>query len=125
MAADGRDFTGTFETFDEVESGEDVILTFETEIRNQSDAEVFGATVRLENPDDFENALATWPAVEIARDESTSLTLEVTVPMRERDAWRTGAMPVLTVEYQDVDGVVYRRLVELGPGPVDAEEAQP
>jgi hypothetical protein len=125
LAADGRDFAGIFETSNEVESGEDVSLTFEVEIVNYSGADVLAATVRLENPFDPETALAEWTLVDITNGDRCALTAEVNVPAHEREIWRKGGMPRLIVEYDGADGITFHREVELARGLVIFEGGQP
>ncbi len=113
QAIDGRDFAGRYQTANEVESGEDVFLTFETELFNYSGGEILGATVRLENPFGAEEPYASWLEVNLPADDRVRLVTEATIPLREHDAWRQGAMPRLTVEWQDAEGLTRRMPVEL------------
>ena len=124
LAVDGRDFAGFYETSNELESGEEVGMTFKVEIVNHSGVDVLGATVQLENPLDPEIPLAAWASVDIAHRQRCALTAEVAVPPREREMWRKGRMPRLTVEYEDTAGVTRRGRVELTSGRVFLEGGQ-
>jgi len=121
----GRDFAGVYATSNEMEFGEDVSMTFEVEIANHSGADLLGAAVQLDNPLDPENPLATWASVEVAHKGRCGLIAEVSVPVHERDSWRKGRMPQLSVEYQNADGITFRRPVELIRGTVILERGQP
>ena len=112
-AIDGRDFAGIYQTTNEVELGESVSMTFTTGFVNYSGADIVGATVRLESPHDPESPYATFTAVDVAANAGVRLSQEITVPTREWDAWRDGAMPRLTVEYLDGEGNTHRRPAEL------------
>lgn len=112
LAADGRGFSGLYQTSNEAESGDEVTLTFDTRIDNRSGGDILDATVRLEDPFDCRNPYATWPSVDIANGASVILSAEVTVSMAELDAWRDGAAPLLVVEYLNELGETVRAGVD-------------
>jgi hypothetical protein len=112
LAEEGPKFPGIYETSNEVESEDEVTLTFETEIFNHSGGDILGATVRLDHPFDPSNPYSTWPEVVIVNGESVTLSAEVTVSTLELDAWRHGADPLLLVEYLDEFGETVRAKVK-------------
>ena len=121
-AVDGRDFAGFYEPKDPTESGDDVILTFKTEVFNYCGEDVLGATVELKSLVDPDEVYASFPAVEIADGNYVRLTQEVTVPSEEYDAWEEGAMPNLTIEFQDAEGNSRLSRVELARTVLGEEE---
>ena len=112
-AADGRDFIGLYEASDVTASGDDVTLTFSARLFNYSGGDVVGATVKLKSHVHPDEVYATFPAVDIANGHSVRLTQAVTLPSEEHDAWEQGAMPWLTIEFQDAAGNEHLSMVEL------------
>jgi hypothetical protein len=125
LAGNGRDFVGMYETSDELETGNEISMTLAVEIFNHSGTDVLGAAVRLENPLDPDTPHATWMAVDIAHKNRCILSGMVTLPARERDQWRKGGMPPVTIEYQDASGLTVRKRVELAFNRVILQEDQP
>jgi len=123
-AVDGRDFAGIYDITNEIESEESVMLTFTTEFTNYTGVDIVAATVRLENILDPESPYAAFMPVDILANGRVRLSQDITLPIRERDAWREGARPRLSVEYVDGQGNTHRTRVELMRD-VPAEEVQP
>jgi hypothetical protein len=118
-ASHGREFSGIFETKNPVESGTDVILTFEVQIGNHCGEDVLGATVKLGGAIDLVSEYATWTAVDITADGSVDLSSEITISAEEHDVWTTGGLPMLTIEFQDAGGETRQHMVELASAVVE------
>jgi hypothetical protein len=121
-ATDGRDFAGTYEITDVVESGDSVALTLAVRVINYSDTDVNGATVTLQDSIRLDQDYDAYPgALALADRQSTRLSAQFIVPTKEYERWLHGSTPALRVDYTSAAGDSIRRMIELAPGVVGEE----
>ncbi len=122
-AKDGRDFAGFYDAKEVTDLGEQVKVKLTVRVFNYSDADVWGATVTLEDSLLPGETLGTFALkADIRNRESAKLSDEFTIPRREFSQWQKGATPQLRIDYQDAERKQQRRMIELAPMLIDEEE---
>ncbi len=118
-AAGGRDFAGAYELSNITDLGDSMSLTFATRVFNYSDADVYGATVALDDSTRANQNYCSFSSVSIPDRGSIRLQCSITIPRREYDSWQNGAKPNLHIDVPNADGTTLRRMVELTQRPVE------
>ena len=113
MAADGRDFAGSYQLTDLVDQGDTIVATFTTRLFNYSDADVSDATVVLDSRLVPGQTYCSVLSVSISNRGNVRLRCEITIPRAEYSALQQGARPNLHVDAANPDGTSLRRTVEL------------
>jgi hypothetical protein len=109
----GRDFAGSYDVVGPHDDGTNVWFKLTVEISNYSGADVFGATVALEDSIMPGEPLHQFYQVDVASRNRVRLSGDVHVPKREYDGWLRGATPRLDVRFTNSLGQAMQRQVEL------------
>jgi hypothetical protein len=120
LAKDGRDFNGSYNVSNIVEQGDQLILTFQVDLFNHSDADLKHAVVTLRSFRPTPSPLAQFQAVPLWRNHGeVKLSQQVVIPRIEYERWQKGAQPALFVVYHDASGQRWERFAQLRnqPGP--------
>jgi len=120
LAKDGRDFAGSYNVSDVVEQGDQMVLTLQVHLFNNSDADLKHAVVTLRSSHSTPLPLAKFQPVALWRNHGeVRLTQQVVVPRRDYELWQTGSQPALFVVYKDTAGQRWERFAQVRnqPGP--------
>ena len=115
QAVEGRDFAGFYEVRNVTELRETVSVTLVLEIFNYNGADVFNATLTLEDPLLLETPYATFSGVSVTDGERVRLEGVATLPRHEYTYWQEGGTPTVRIAFSDEAGHPVEQMVELIP----------
>jgi len=111
-------FAGFYELGETTDMGDHVMVQLSLRVFSYSDADVAGATLTLDDPLLPEKDYGVFPNVTVAAGESVRLSDRFLVPRVLYDAWQTGEVPTMRIDFTTTEGTV-RGPVALSRGPVD------
>lgn len=123
VQGDGRDFAGLYAVTSVTDLGEQVRLTLNLRVHNDSGADVIDATVSLEHPL-LQTVYGSSSGVSIAAGESARFSGTFILPRHEYDYWEKGGVPHLLIGYPDANGNPVQRTIEVAPGLLPDQEEQ-
>jgi hypothetical protein len=121
FAKDGRDFAGSYRITHATELNDQMVLTFEARLQNNSGADLKQAVVTIRPSRPAPAPLAQFQPVKTWRNHAdVTLTQQLTVSKLEYDRWLKGSQPALMVIYHDAAGQRWERFAQVSrrPGPI-------
>jgi hypothetical protein len=120
-AKDGRDFAGSYRITHATQQDDQMILTFEAHLQNNSGADLKQAVVTIRPSRPAPAPLAQFQPVKSWRNHAdVTLTQHFTVSRVEYERWLKGSQPALFVIYHDASGQRWERFAQVSrrPGPI-------
>ena len=123
LAGNDRDFSGSYDTSNAAEIGDEVAVTLQIEIFSHSNTDVFDATLILGSLSmNEEGADPVWVGV-IGSLQSITVSAELTVDGWVYEQWQNGVPPVAWIEFADAAGQSGHSFLELVPSSQTEEVA--
>jgi hypothetical protein len=127
FAKDGRDFAGSYRITQATPHEDQMILTFEARLQNNSGADLKQAVVTIHPSRPAPAPLAQFQPVKAWKNHAhVTLTQQLTVSKFEYDRWLKGSQPALMVIYHDANGQRWERFAQVSrrPGPASQTSQQ-
>lgn len=114
LAAEGRNFMGYYDISNVSSSGNQVQVTLQLKIFNNSKSDIQHGAVALYTSEPTSTPLGGFNAMKLFRaHHDADLARQFTIPKREFDRWQHGAHPALFFLYQDAQGRTLRQNIDL------------
>lgn len=121
-ATDGRDFAAFYKVTNPTDLGTDYRVTLTILVFNYSEADVYGASITLQEALPTGADYGAYPdTVAIPDRESVQLSSEFAISRGEYDRWQNGGTPSLRIDYLDSAGNSIRRSIEMTPSVAEVQ----
>jgi hypothetical protein len=114
LAKDGRDFAGFYKVSHAKIQGDNVRLTLNLQVHNNSTKDVSHAVITLRQNTGFDLVGKTQPIELLRSHDHVTISQQFTVSRREYAKWQNGSQPGLAIIYR-ANGKTCERSIQVAP----------